>query len=197
MLLCKKYFLTVLQKDLHMHSFNIRWHKLIIESKHTCPTEQRTLLMPAELPNGSYAGLVLNFILFIWGELFSALRLLHLTPNSQETHCRQQIIYQKGREHKSCVLAEKGRRLLLQLFFTAISCMSLHPLPGAQVWAIPSTPACPFGPGSMASTKTCPSTDRKVNSKTLVYDKWIRTSIGLALILCLIPIIQDFQYKPD
>lgn len=72
----------------HIHSFNLRWHKLVIESKHTRPKEQRMPLMSAQLPNSSYVGLVLNFMLFIWGELPSVLRPPHLTPLSQETHCK-------------------------------------------------------------------------------------------------------------
>lgn len=149
------------------------------------------LLMPAKLPNSSYVDLVLNFILFIWGELSSE-------PHpSFPSDTLQTANNQKGREYTFCVLAEKGRRLLLQLFFTAVSWTLVHPLPGAQVWANPRAPVCPFGPGSMASTKTGPFTDSEANSKALVYDKWVRTSIGLVLILCLIPTIQDFQYKTD
>lgn len=139
------------------------------------------LLMPAELPNSSYIGLVLNFVLFIWGELFSALRTPHLTLHSQEAHCRQQIINQKGREYTFCGLSEKGRRLLFRLFFTAVSWTSVHPLPGAQVEAIPSTLALPFGPGFTASTKPGPFTGRKANSKMLANGKWIGVGTGLPL----------------
>lgn len=118
-------------------------------------------------------------------------------PHRQGTCCRQQIIDQKGRKYTFCVLAEKGRRLLLQLCFTAVSWMSVQALPGTQVWATPSTLAHPFEPASMASAKSRPFIDRKVNSKVLVHDKWIGTSNGLVLFLCLTPTIQDFQYKPD
>jgi len=141
-------------------------HKLIVESKHTCPTEQRMLLMSAELPTSSYVGLVLNFVLLIWGDPSSALSPpSHLTSHSQETHSRQKIINQKGRKYTFCILADKGRKLLLQLFVTAVSWTSAHPLPGVQTWAIPSAPAHPLGPSPTASTKPGPSPTGKLTSR--------------------------------
>lgn len=54
-----------------------------------------------------YVSLVLNFILFIWRQLSSALSLPALTPHSQAMHCRQQTINQKGKKYPFCVLTKK------------------------------------------------------------------------------------------
>lgn len=81
--------------------------------------------------------------------------------------------------------------------FPPLSLGPQHSCCQEHMWATLSALVDPFGSGSMASTKISPFADRKASSKTSIQDKWIATSIGLALIPCLIPIMQDFQYTRD
>lgn len=141
-----------------IHSLKLRRQKFIRKSNHTWPTEQWIFLMPAELHKSSSVGLVLNS-LFIWGELLSALS-AHtlLTLHSQEIHCRQQIINQKaGNVHCVLQLSREGGYCSSCFWLLSLG----HQLPGTQVWATPSAPACPFESGSRASTKAGPFTDSK------------------------------------